>query len=693
LVAQTDLIPYRKGNLWGFSDRNKKIIISCKYDDAEPFKYNLGVVQKNNLYGCIDKSGNEILPFQYNALDILNNELIILEKNDKKGIFNVISRQEILPCQYNQISIDSKQNIIIQKDGLWGVFDKTGKEIVSCKYTKKLHFDKNIAVGEISGKYELIDNKGIILVPATNEIIRVFNDELYWIKKDNQWELYKMSGKKTQTVLYKDISEYDKNTDFYIVTDIKDKKGVINQKAKLVIPCKYESIKVLNQNLFKVVNNNQYGIIDKKGKEILSCEYNTIEYVEENKIFICSNEKNAVFNEKGEKMKDLSYKYVDDFKNGFAIVWTNYDKKGLINYLGEEILPCKYELIIVNTDRQSFAVKLGNKWAILDNTGKEIIAYKYQDIRKYDNENDLFEVQFKDKLYFKNKEEKAVVLHKYDALNTFYVSYGLATVVLGNKVGMINDKGIEIIAPKYNTIWLRTSKNIIIAEYDKKWGAFDINGKEIIPFKYESLDVVGSLEWLKAKYQNKWGVIDKNNNQLIDFKYDNFFVDDQSLKGAEVSIQDKWGFVDEKGKEVIPCMYQGTRYAKKMFGVKLNGKWGFVSEENKEILPFKYEFIRFFQEDLIGVRYKNKWGFINEMGKEIIPHVYDEIVHDFVNGKALIRKNKEYFYIDKKGVVIEKLQNYERNEGIMGGFTSKSESRISGKLGYVDSKGTEYWED
>ena len=31
------LIPYRKGDKWGFCDRNKKIVVECVYDWARPF--------------------------------------------------------------------------------------------------------------------------------------------------------------------------------------------------------------------------------------------------------------------------------------------------------------------------------------------------------------------------------------------------------------------------------------------------------------------------------------------------------------------------------------------------------------------------------------------------------------------------------------------------------------------------------
>ncbi len=64
LTAQTlpnppELIPYRKGDKWGFCDRNKKIVIGCKYDFAGPFSEGLSIVKLNGKWGFIDANGNE----------------------------------------------------------------------------------------------------------------------------------------------------------------------------------------------------------------------------------------------------------------------------------------------------------------------------------------------------------------------------------------------------------------------------------------------------------------------------------------------------------------------------------------------------------------------------------------------------------------------------------------------------------
>lgn len=69
------LIPYRKGELWGYCTPDKKIVIAPKYESAQWFSDGLAAV----AYGCdrdcydlydgqwayIDEKGNEVLPFRY----------------------------------------------------------------------------------------------------------------------------------------------------------------------------------------------------------------------------------------------------------------------------------------------------------------------------------------------------------------------------------------------------------------------------------------------------------------------------------------------------------------------------------------------------------------------------------------------------------------------------------------------------
>jgi hypothetical protein len=59
------LAPVQIGELWGFIDKSGSVVISAKFQDAEPYSSGLARVQEHSLYGYADKSGVIVVPAQY----------------------------------------------------------------------------------------------------------------------------------------------------------------------------------------------------------------------------------------------------------------------------------------------------------------------------------------------------------------------------------------------------------------------------------------------------------------------------------------------------------------------------------------------------------------------------------------------------------------------------------------------------
>ena len=89
-----DLIPFRKGNLWGYSDSTKKIIIEPQYESVEFFEFGRAVVKKKGKFGVIDVSGRTVVSYFYKELEagpisgywkamMLGNKCGIVDSNDK----------------------------------------------------------------------------------------------------------------------------------------------------------------------------------------------------------------------------------------------------------------------------------------------------------------------------------------------------------------------------------------------------------------------------------------------------------------------------------------------------------------------------------------------------------------------------------------------------------------------------------
>jgi len=64
-VKNTPLIPYRRKDLWGYSDWDSNIIIECQFEKAEPFSEGLAVVQSIGLWAVLNVEGILLTNFLY----------------------------------------------------------------------------------------------------------------------------------------------------------------------------------------------------------------------------------------------------------------------------------------------------------------------------------------------------------------------------------------------------------------------------------------------------------------------------------------------------------------------------------------------------------------------------------------------------------------------------------------------------
>jgi len=67
LAQQPDMsmIPYRKGNAWGYASPDRKIVINPEYEDAGFYYAGYAAVKKNGMYGYINTRGETVIPFKF----------------------------------------------------------------------------------------------------------------------------------------------------------------------------------------------------------------------------------------------------------------------------------------------------------------------------------------------------------------------------------------------------------------------------------------------------------------------------------------------------------------------------------------------------------------------------------------------------------------------------------------------------
>ena len=471
--------------------------------------------------------------------------------------------------------------------------------------------------------------------------------------------------------------------------------GVVNIYGKEILPCSFEQISILSENLLKVKHNGKYLLLSSQsGKKMNDYCYDDIQVFVGRSIVGYRDDGCAFLNNNGGEDLFLSqYKYSEGFRNSFAIVSTytrdSYNRKyGVINRNGDEVLPCMYDYIgffsnglnqVEKDDKRGVVDHNGNeiipcvyealgssyscgliyakqngKYGFINLKGEIIIPFKYDDIHDWSwvNNNDYWCRYF---------SESGIAIVSVRSSDPSVYKYGLVTkdgkeifpcrfskrpyIILKDQVCLIDNKDrLFIVYPdgqyralKYQYVG-RLKGGLAYVKYNDLYGYIDENLNEVIPCIYEHVGRCSQNHLFIVCKNKYYGVVDKDGTEIIPFKYNRLEAWGNGLLKAAIYENDnymraKWGVITEDGREVIPCIYDkiGSNHA---------------ADLNQNI----DECINFLEENIIPVR-KGKGGYVDGKGNEIIPCIYRS-TRFFRNGIGIVYLNDQCNYIDKYGNIL-----------------------------------------
>lgn len=225
-ASPQELTPFAEGGLWGYTDQDKNIIISPRFEEAEAFEQDSAVfdgrlfryasVKQNGKYGAINEQGTLFIPAEYTyglifhqgfAMSRQGEEAVIVNyKNQKifstkkfiimfrgfsEGLQGIsLAAQEgemgytgfidyegkvVIPFVYDMISPVNEftfenGRVAISKNGLFGILDKTGKEIYPFSIPNASpmghRFDKD------QTGYIYLESDSVLVISAEGKLLR-----------------------------------------------------------------------------------------------------------------------------------------------------------------------------------------------------------------------------------------------------------------------------------------------------------------------------------------------------------------------------------------------------------------------------------------------------------------------------------------------------------------------------------------
>ncbi|TAE75514.1 MAG: WG repeat-containing protein [Bacteroidetes bacterium] len=473
-----DLIPYRKGNFWGFSDVYKKIKIPCEYEEVKLFVNELAKVKKNEKWGLIDKKGKIFVECEYDLIygASKNHAIVVCKGGDKDGN----NGKWGLINNYQGGEIELKFDLIREcffpnlwgalKNGKWGIINR------QTFWQIQPEFDVSNIENHPFEQEQIIDF-GTKNANVSNIYQKIrFSRGRSRVGKNGLWGFVNEYGNPLLNIEYDYVSEYIND---WVMVKKGQKVGFWHYDRQKNIPLEYEWDKLnylqqnFSENKVQVKKNGLWGYINP-----------------ENKIII-----------------PFQYFQANSFHEGVALVNKNPD----IIFPAWEVID-KNNTTIFKIDNQKYKILdnqfQGNAIRLQEKNSKNIYLIDKKGVllnekQPYKQATFLYAgywkvVNFENKLGFWHEENKKQIPLEYDflqavGLNTEFRS-NVFKVYKNGKCGLINTKKEELLPFIFEDIKLPndfkpefpTLARIAVKE-NNLWGVVNLKGKKMVACQYESV--------------------------------------------------------------------------------------------------------------------------------------------------------------------------------------------------------------
>ena len=154
-----DLQPVHFGGSWGFTNRDGRLVIPPRYEDAKPFSEGLAPVKEKGRYGYIDPDGQCVIYPEF-----------VQARPFQQGLAAVILTQS------------------------WGFIDRAGRFLVNPLYDDCGDFSSGLAAVCWRGRWGYIDRGGAFVVKPRFDGARGFAEGWAEVRMGERWGRVNRNG-------------------------------------------------------------------------------------------------------------------------------------------------------------------------------------------------------------------------------------------------------------------------------------------------------------------------------------------------------------------------------------------------------------------------------------------------------------------------------------------------------------------
>lgn len=256
----------------GFIDKTGKEVIPCIFDGVKIFINGYVEVKKDGKWGFVSNEGKIITPFIYDWTVHFREDRAIVVKDMFYGYIDT-SGNEVIECLYDKASSFQESVAAVCKDGLWGYIDKFGNIVIQPMFAAAFGFSEGLAPVQLNDKWGYIDKLGRIIIPFIYDMAYEFKDGMAEVRQNGKRGYIDNLGKDVFPCMYDNVSY----SEGFVCMKMNGKWGYADKFGILLTPFIYNIAYDFKDGLAVVVGaNDKCGCIDITGKEVIPCLYDGI---------------------------------------------------------------------------------------------------------------------------------------------------------------------------------------------------------------------------------------------------------------------------------------------------------------------------------------------------------------------------------------------------------------------------------
>ncbi len=499
---------------WGYLDTIGQIAVQSQFSYAKDFVNDVGIVENEGKWGAVNRADQMVLPAIYDGVHFLENTgnkiLRVYNNKQKYGLIDTLG-QVTVNLKYDKIGAFNESRLAVKRNGAWGFVDENGLEVVPCRFQRVKNFYGGLAAVKLSNKWGIIDKQGNTIIDFQYTRIGNFRDTLTWVYTskgagfinkanemiiepkynkafdfeeglarvvvDGKYGLINLEGKYVIRPRYSFIEEFDENGLAVVrMGNSRIRYGLIDRTGKIITKKAYKQIEPFKEGLAAVKLKGAYGFIDTKGDLVVPAIYSKVAYFQEGRAAVQRDGLCGYIDKEGEEVVHLEFSKCLDFDNGKAVVYKGYRRGGLIDLNGNYIIEPSLNRLYHFSDGRGLVRDSSYRFYYITSQSNNIHSGMYQQAGAFQHGVAVVQSTENDHWGVINQKGIELISPKYDKIENFKDGY--ARVRIRQLSGLSNLSGELIVQPNYEYISY-AGEGVFRVEQGDKIGYFDADGKWI----------------------------------------------------------------------------------------------------------------------------------------------------------------------------------------------------------------------